>query len=75
MASRIRFPSEEAAVVVLNPHDLVGTMRDLQNKAEAVWRLLFQVCSSTNEILHFCIPKAALSQGRFDRVWAEMQFL
>jgi hypothetical protein len=68
-------PSEEAAVVVLDPRDLVRTMQDLQNNAEAEWRLLFQVSSSTKGILHFCIPKAALSQGRFDRVWAEMQFL
>lgn len=58
-------------------------LRDLQHKAEEQWRLLLQVFSNEEAqmdwggggVLHFCIPKDALSRREFDRVWAEMQFV
>jgi uncharacterized protein YwqG len=50
---------------------------------EAEWRLLLQVFSNGEAemdwggggVLHFCIPKEALSRRDFDRVWVEMQFV
>ena len=57
--------------------------RDLQHKAESEWRLLLQVYSNEEAemdwggggVLHFCIPKNALSRRDFTRVWVEMQFV
>lgn len=76
-------PFEPAVQAVLDGgRELHRTMRDLQHKAEAEWRLLLQVYSNEEAqmdwgggVLHFCIPKQALSRREFDRVWVEMQFL
>jgi hypothetical protein len=59
------------------------TLRDMQHRAEAEWRLLLQVYSNEEAqmdwagggVLHFCIPKEALSRQEFDRVWVDMQFV
>jgi uncharacterized protein YwqG len=56
---------------------------DIQHKAEAEWRLLLQVYSNEEAdmdfggggVLHFCIPKEALSRRDFGQVWVEMQFV
>jgi uncharacterized protein YwqG len=53
----------------------------LEDKADMEWRLLLQVYSNDEAqmhwpgVLHFCIPKEALSRRDFDRVWVEMQFV
>jgi hypothetical protein len=57
------------------------TLRDMQHRAEAEWRLLLQVYSNeeaqmdweSGGVLHFCIPRTALSQRDFDRVWPVVQ--
>ena len=57
--------------------------QDLRDKADMEWRLLLQVYSNeeaqmtwaASGVLHFCIPKEALSRRDFDRVWVEMQFV
>jgi hypothetical protein len=76
-------PLEPDVQVVLDGgRELHRTLRDLQHKAEAEWRLLLQVCSNEEAdmdwgggVLHVCIPKQALPRRDFDRVWVEMQFL
>jgi uncharacterized protein DUF1963 len=58
-------------------------LRDLQHKAEGEWRLLLQIYSNMEAdmdwagggVLHFCIPKDALTRRDFTRVWANMQFM
>jgi uncharacterized protein YwqG len=55
----------------------------LEDKADMEWRLLMQVYSNEEAemdwagggVLHFCIPREALSWRDFDRVWVEMQFV
>jgi hypothetical protein len=59
------------------------TLRDMRHRAEAEWRLLLQVYSNEEAqmdwegggVLHFCIPRTALSQRDFDRVWPVVQSL
>jgi hypothetical protein len=76
-------PFESAVQVLLDGgRELHQRLRELQQKAEAEWRLLLQICSNdeaqmdwSDGVLNFCIPKEALSQRDFARVWAEMQFV
>jgi hypothetical protein len=76
-------PLEPAVQAVFDGgRELHRKLRDLQQKAEAEWRLLLQVCSNeeaqmdwSDGVLNFCIPKEALPQRDFARVWAEMQFV
>jgi len=63
--------------------ELQDQWRSLQHNAESEWRLLLQVYSNEEAemdwggggVLHFCIPKEALSGRNFDRSWVEMQFV
>jgi hypothetical protein len=58
------------------------TVRDQHHRAEAEWRLLMQVSSIQEAqmdfggggFLYFCIPKTALSERDFSRVWVTMFF-
>jgi uncharacterized protein YwqG len=66
-----------------NPQHQWKGLQDLRDKANAEWMLLLQVYSNDEAemdlagggVLHFCIPKEALSKRDFDRVWVDMQFL
>lgn len=63
-------------------HEWSG-LQELRDKSDAEWTLLLQVYSNEEAgmdwagggVLHFCIPKEALSRREFDRVWVDMQFV
>lgn len=65
------------------PHKWRDKQDLLEDKADMEWRLLLQVYSNDEAqmdwagggVLHFCIPREALSRRDFDRVWVEMQFV
>lgn len=68
---------------LLGPQHKCKDLHDLRGQAEMEWRLLLQVYSNEEAqmdwagggVLHFCIPKEALSRQEFDRVWVDMQFV